>query len=198
MGVEHACAVVSGGVLCWGSNDNGQLGTGSDAGSGVPVPVQGLGSPGSGVQAIAAGGFHTCAIVNGGAFCWGDNADGDLGDLSYTPSNVPVAVLGLGSGVQALAVGYYHSCALVNGGVQCWGDGANGQLGGGANVFETSPAAVVGLGTGGVQAIAAGDYETCALVGGAVECWGDDMSGDLGNNSTTTSYVPVPVSPWQP
>ncbi len=48
----------------------------------MPVPVQGLGSPGSGVQAITAGGFHTGAIVNGGAFCWGDNSDGDLGDLS--------------------------------------------------------------------------------------------------------------------
>jgi len=50
----------------------------------------------------------------------------------------------------------------------------------------------------GVQAIAAEGIHTCALVGGAVQCWGDNTYGDLGNGSTTSSKVPVTVSAWAP
>ena len=71
---------------------------------------------------IAAGGFHTCAIVGGGAQCWGSNEQGELGvDFSIPNSNVPLQVTGLTSGVQAIAAGQYHTCAIVNGGAMCWG-----------------------------------------------------------------------------
>ena len=94
----------------------------------MPVQVQGLGS---GVQALAAGGAHTCALVNGGVQCWGLNSFGQLGNGSALDSWVPVAVQGLGSGVAAIAAGADHTCALVGASVQCWGDNANGQLGSG-------------------------------------------------------------------
>ena len=56
------------------------------------------------------------------------------------------------------------------------------------------PVQVTGL-TSGVQAIAAGNYHTCALlVSGSVQCWGDNMYGALGNNSTTESNVTVQVT----
>jgi alpha-tubulin suppressor-like RCC1 family protein len=73
----------------------------------------------TGVEAIAAGADHTCAVVNGGVQCWGDNSWGQLGNDSTAGSAVPVPVTGLGSGVQAIAAGGWHTCALANGGVSC-------------------------------------------------------------------------------
>jgi hypothetical protein len=88
-GYNHSCAVVNGGVRCWGYNYDGQLGNNSITNSPIPVQVQGLTSS---VTAIAAGGGHSCAVVNGGVQCWGYNGDGELGNNSTTSSGVPVQV----------------------------------------------------------------------------------------------------------
>jgi len=70
VGHSHTCALIKGGVQCWGSNWSGELGNNSidQSPALVPVQVQGLTS---GVMAITAGGAHTCALVNGGAQWWG-------------------------------------------------------------------------------------------------------------------------------
>jgi hypothetical protein len=34
----------------------------------------------------------------------------------------------------------------------------------------------------------------CALVNGGAQCWGHNYSGELGNNSTNHSHVPVQVT----
>lgn len=178
-GGSHTCAIVNGGVRCWGANTNGQLGDGNTGVDTVtPVQVQGLTS---GVTAVAAGESHTCAVANGAALCWGSGALGALGNNSTTSSAVPVQVQGLASGVTAIAAGNSYTCAAVNGAAYCWGDGSHGRL---ARDVTTStlPLAIHAIVESGVTAIAAGREHGCALVNSGVAdssviCWGDDLGG---------------------
>jgi alpha-tubulin suppressor-like RCC1 family protein len=192
-GQRHACAGAAGGVQCWGWNAYGQLGNNSTTDSAVPVTVSGLSSP---IKALAAGYGQTCALtMAGGVLCWGWNNAGQLGNSSMADSSVPVTPTGLSAGVKAIAAGYYHTCAVTAaGGVMCWGGNTNGQLGNNSTTQSLVPVAVMGL-SSGVVAITAGYGHTCALTsGGAVQCWGVNGAGQLGNNSTMQSLVPIAVT----
>ena len=193
-GTSHTCAVMStGAVRCWGLNANGQLGDNSQTQRLTPVAVSGLTS---GATAVAAGGSHTCALVSGGAKCWGLNSNGQLGDGTQAQALIPVDVVGLTSGVTAITAGGSHTCARTAAtGVQCWGGNQNAQLGDGTlAVRRLTPVDVVGL-TAGVTAVSARLFHTCAVIGGgAVVCWGDDGSAQLGDNATSRRLIPTLVS----
>jgi alpha-tubulin suppressor-like RCC1 family protein len=180
-----------GGVKCWGANYGGELGNGTTSETFIPGAVDVLGLA-HGVSAITAGNGYNCALTNSGEVkCWGYNAYGQLGGDAPT-EGVPVDVVGL-SGVIAVDVDGL-SCALTGpGGVKCWGANNVGQLGDGTTTDSTVPVDVRGLGSG-ISAISVGGLHACALTaGGGVKCWGFNPYGQLGNDTTTNSAVPVDV-----
>lgn len=187
-GQDFSCALADGSVWCWGANEANELGDGTLTEHTTPVQVPGV----TGAVAITAGTLHVCAIVDGGVTCWGRN---DLGQLGVAPAfgNGPVTVSGL-HGVTAISGGLMHTCAIASGGLVCWGDDSTGALGNG--MFSTmptpTPTPVLGLASG-VTAVAAGGRHTCAIVAGAVRCWGDNVLGGLGNNDTSNTNLPGAV-----
>lgn len=193
-GYLHACALTTaGGVKCWGSNGNGELGDGSVTASTVPVQVLGLTS---GVTAVRTSkvAATTCALRTfGDVLCWGRNDFGQLGDGGNVDSSVPAAVAGL-TGVTQIAVGGAHACALLGDGtVQCWGQNVVGQLGDGSYINRLVPVAVSGISN--ATAIGAGTQHTCALLAtGAVQCWGNNLNDAIGLPSLGSGDTNVPVT----
>lgn len=190
------CAIQAGGVKCWGANLYGEVGDGA-APVGASVyrtsPVQAVGLT-SGVTQLVSANRVFCAIKDGGVYCWGQNAYGQVGTGGN--KSAPVAIPGLSSGVTQLSLSGYFVCALQNGGVKCWGDGRSGQMGNGTLLTSnTTPVTPTGL-TSGVSYISAGESTVCAIQGGALKCWGRNGAwGVVGNGSTADVTTPVTVLP---
>jgi alpha-tubulin suppressor-like RCC1 family protein len=203
------CALLVGkSVVCWGANTNGELGNNSTGGQLVPVKVHGVDNVGflGGVKAITgAGTDSSCALMVGGTVdCWGYN--GSLGINSPSGNSLtPVQVVGVGNvgflnGVAAVADHSDAPCALLtSGGVDCWGFGTGDKLGNGTDASGAVPLQVRAPNNDGYLVgaigISSGQQSSCALLaGGAVDCWGANANGELGDNSTNDSSISVPVT----
>jgi len=175
-GKYHTCAILDNGDLkCWGRDNSGQLGNGvtSTDPTSPPSSAINLGS-GRTAAAVAAGNFHTCAILdNGDLKCWGSDNYGQLGVGGGTggTSTLPSTAIDLGTGRTAVAMsaGAEHTCAILdNGDVKCWGQDDKGQLGNGGsntNGIAAPSTTAIDLGTGRTAvAVGDGQYHVCAIL----------------------------------
>jgi alpha-tubulin suppressor-like RCC1 family protein len=204
-------ATVTGGVQCWGRNNNGELGDGTTSSHSNPLPVLKGAGPGttylSGVTAIAMGQSdgtgtgqptHVCALANGGVFCWGYNKSGELGNgaaLGNTGANSsPVQAIAAGSGILGIAVGNANTCAITaasGSNLKCWGYNAYGQLGDASTTTRNAPTLTT---AGNVAQVSLGTFHQCLVnTSSQVWCVGRNRSGDLGinNQSDQTGYQRV-------
>lgn len=217
-GGAHTCALLDkGNVRCWGRGNNGALGYGNRNNVGddeTPAEVGDVDVGGRVIQ-LAAGGSHTCALLDtGNVRCWGYHGNGQLGYATsaqvYIGDDEAPAIAGdvdVGGRVVQLAAGGVHTCAVLDtGAVRCWGSSEYGQLGYGNELSVgvlDAPSAAGDVDVGGpVVEVAAGGRHTCAILAdGNVRCWGDAGVGQLGygnifkigNDETPASAGNVPL-----
>lgn len=144
---------------------------------------------------MGAGGSHSCSVQGSQLSCWGGSGFGQLGYGATTPigdDETPksAGTVAVGADVVSVSLGVSHTCAiLVGGGLRCWGIGGAGRLGYG-NVEnlgdDETPASVAIVDVGGkVTQVATGNNHTCALLDtGAVRCWGQNGTAQLGYGHT--------------
>jgi alpha-tubulin suppressor-like RCC1 family protein len=189
----HTCALtVSGIAYCWGDNANGELGNNDTSlTNSTPVAVAG-GLTFESLSLSRVEGISCGLTPSGAAYCWGENANGQLGDGTTTRRLTPTRVAG-GLTFRSLAVGNAYACGIATSGTAwCWGFTANGAFGDGfvGTRLIPAPAAPGML----FQSVVAGNDFTCALTPtGAAFCWGLGASGQLGNGTVSSSATPVAV-----
>ena len=211
-GGDHACALTTvGDAVCWGDNSVGQLGDASAVSSTGPVRVAG------GLrfaELTGNGGDHTCGLTDDGeAYCWGENAMGQLGDGTKTNSNVPVRAAG-SLVFTSLDAGGFHTCGVTTGAeAYCWGSNAALSLEGYAlggpttelcdnpdapyrgDVWPCSPSPVAVSGGLSFLSITAGQWTSCGIaVSGETYCWGWNQFYELGNGTDVDATAPTLVA----
>lgn len=197
-GGEHACVVLRGGkVYCWGNNARSAVGAsamGNQTCGATPCRTAPTDTGLTDVAEVALASQAACARkTDGSVFCWGSNAQGQLGHAPGTNGDaacgasqcnaVPKQVMGVTA--QQLGAGAQHFCALTTtGAVYCWGVNSDGQLGRGSLSASSSSPAIVPTLSGNVVALAGGlAAHSCAVKGdGTVWCWGLNTRGALGHN----------------
>jgi alpha-tubulin suppressor-like RCC1 family protein len=145
-------------------------------------------------QQLQAGWGHTCGLTLGGEmYCWGSNANGQVGDGTDIPRTSPTLVNG-GMQFVEISVGYLHSCALaLDGRAYCWGSNIYGEVGDSTHERRAEPTPV--LGDHRFASIAAGGGpchgHTCAVTtAGDTYCWGRNYQREI---TSSEVLLPYPV-----
>jgi len=179
IGDYHTCAIKTTGALyCWGYNYEGNLGLGSNLTKQYNTP-QRVGTS-TRWASVSAGQEHTCGrLTTGALYCWGYDADGQLGvgdfDDHYQPTRV-----GASTNWTSVSAGGSHTCArLSSGSLYCWGDNSYTQLGIGAGSDKNTPRKV-GTSTRWSSVSGGGTFTCARHQTGSLFCWGFGGNGELG------------------
>ena len=188
-------------LFCWGSNTSGQVDPSSRARR-IPraAPLLSVFD----LRSLSAGVGHTCVVSGQGTACWGANRSGQVGEGSRSATAMSRGpVLGM---VAAIAAGGSTTCAFDTNAaydavVWCWGENGAGQVGDGTRTDRSRPTIAVRVTPqpalaplAGVGGLAAGSYQSCAIVAdGTVRCWGDNSVGELGDSTAEARAVAVRV-----
>ena len=188
----------NGSIACWGPGNSHRLGTGSVANEDTPTVIQFFDSSNPAVD-VALGRYSGCGLLeNGSVTCWGKGWLG-TGNQNQQKSTAGHIWPDFGTGRTAVKVelGRWHNCALLdNSNVKCWGADGTQQMGNGGGTTNQQTPKKVNLASGIVpKEIIAGHWHTC-VVSQTYEmyCWGDGVSGKLGDGAGTNNPNPGKVN----
>ena len=200
LGDKHTCAIRNDdSLVCWGRSTTRQLGINSTLDQTTPPtnPIN-LGS-GKTAVAVAAGGVHTCALLNDGSVkCWGSRAKGTLGNgvvLNRSISTPQAVSLGSGKTAKIIASGHDNTCAILNDdSLVCWGGNNDGRLGLGDTTERSTPQAVAVGGTVRAISLSLGGHTCATLTNNSLKCWGRNWYGQVGDGTTISKNSPTAIS----
>lgn len=186
-GLAHACVTrAPGDLYCWGDNSQGQLGSGGAlAPEMAPAPVM-FGTV-LDFHVVGGGANHSCAASTTEMRCWGDNTNGQVGNIGAgNPVVTPAMVLGLAGPamITDIATGSGNTCAIEGGSLYCWGQNSVGQLGSGDRVATSGPSVPVSVGGAVAQVASFGDHTCVRRTDGVALCFGYNRDGESGNGAT--------------
>lgn len=210
MGEAHSCGIYNAAVYCWGTNGSGQLGTGNTTTSTTPIAVSTSGVlSGKTIVSVSVHASHSCVLDSDGkAYCWGANADGQLGNnhvgdsvggagaAAYSPVAVDTSGVLSGKTITKIEAGQRSVCVVASGAAYCWGWNGWNSLG----VSGASTAVPVAVNSSGVLSgktiadIGGGYNHYCVTdTDGILYCWGYNFYGQVGNN-TSSNNVAAPAA----
>lgn len=195
-GLHHSCALVGGGVQCWGVA-NGRLGGANVryyTESARPVPdlagVRSISTHGSGSQ--------TCALLADDEIrCWGLTSNTNRHGHYALVSETPLPLEPVGEAVASVVTGLMQVFAITDSGVvyrYMSQEPVSEEEPNGRSRMHTSYGSAVRLELPAVSTIGVGLAHTCALTQeGAVLCWGLGGGGRLGNGTNGSLSTPTRV-----
>jgi alpha-tubulin suppressor-like RCC1 family protein len=191
-GSYHTAAIKTDGTLwTWGYNVSGQLGDNTTIDRSTPVTTF---AGGTNWKQVACGNAYTAAIkTDGTLWTWGYNLYGQLGINNTTsPICTPVTTFAGGTNWKQVTCGGFHTAAVkTDGTLWTWGLNANGSLGNNTTTQRNIPVTTFAGGTNWKQ-VACGNAHTAAIkTDGTLWTWGENYSGQLGNNTATNRSTPV-------
>jgi alpha-tubulin suppressor-like RCC1 family protein len=192
----------------FGGNSNGQMGdanllAGAAAVRWFPNSISPGGSRYAKVLGTGCQALHSAVVdTDGTLYLAGYNPSGQIGcEFAGVNCSNAMPVASFDQRILGVACGYAHTAAVDGyGKVWTWGNNNYGNLGNnntGTNSSIPVAASTYGslAGVTTVAAVACGQYHTLAVDStGKVHAWGLNSSGQLGNTTTTDSYVPIVVT----
>ena len=185
-----ADAFREGNLWTWGRNNNGNLGDNTIINRSTPVTTF---AGGANWKQVSDGSYHTTAIkTDGTLWTWGRNDFGNLGDNTIITRSTPVTTFAGGTNWKQVAGGGAHTAAIkTDGTLWTWGNNSSGQLGDNTTTDRSTPVTTFAGGTNWKQVTSGGSFTAAIKTDGTLWTWGNNSSGQVGDNTTTNRSTPV-------